>query len=63
MTEISRDRITAEVGSPVFYAGFVELGTEKKSARPYLRPAVDENQEQATRALARALESRMKEMK
>jgi len=28
------------VGSPVYYAPFVEYGTRKMSAKPYLRPAV-----------------------
>jgi len=30
------------VGAAVFYAGFVEFGTRKMSARPYLRPAIEE---------------------
>lgn len=29
------------VGSPVEYAGYVELGTSKMFADPYLRPAVE----------------------
>lgn len=29
------------VGSPVKYAGYVELGTHKQAAQPYLRPAVE----------------------
>lgn len=29
------------VGSPVEYAGYVELGTSKMPAQPYLRPAVE----------------------
>lgn len=34
-----RDRVYY-VGSPVHYAPFVEFGTRKMVARPYLRPAV-----------------------
>jgi len=30
------------VGTPVEYAGYVELGTSKMAAQPYLRPAVEE---------------------
>lgn len=30
------------VGSPVEYAVYVELGTSKQAAQPYLRPAVEE---------------------
>jgi phage gpG-like protein len=30
----------ADVGSNVEYAAFVELGTDRMAARPYLRPAL-----------------------
>lgn len=30
-----------DVGSAVFYAPFVELGTSKMAARPFLRPALE----------------------
>ena len=30
------------VGTPVEYAAYVELGTRKQAAQPYLRPAVEE---------------------
>ncbi len=33
----------AEVGTPVEYAPYVEYGTSRMAARPYLRPALDEN--------------------
>ena len=39
-----------EVGSNLEYAPYVELGTRKMSARPYLRPALEANRE-AIRAL------------
>jgi len=29
------------VASPVEYAGYVELGTSRMSARPYMRPAIE----------------------
>lgn len=31
----------ADIGSSVFYAPFVELGTSRMAARPYLRPALN----------------------
>lgn len=34
-----------EVGASAHYAAYVELGTSKMSARPYLRPSVDANRE------------------
>lgn len=43
---IAHERSTSEentmlVGSNVHYAPFVELGTVKMTARPYLRPAIE----------------------
>ncbi|NLH62496.1 MAG: hypothetical protein GX452_13940 [Ignavibacteriales bacterium] len=37
--EISNDRLSAIIGTNVEYAPFVELGTSKMEAQPYLRPA------------------------
>jgi HK97 gp10 family phage protein len=34
-------RLEVQVGSSVRYAGFVEFGTSKMAAQPYLRPALD----------------------
>ena len=36
----------AEVGTRVEYARFVEFGTEKQKAQPYLKPALENNREQ-----------------
>jgi len=33
----------AEIGTPVEYAPYVEMGTSRQAAQPYLRPALDEN--------------------
>lgn len=30
----------AYIGAPIFYSAFVELGTVKQAAQPYLKPAV-----------------------
>lgn len=37
--------LSVKVGTPVEYAPFVELGTSKMAAQPYLRPAVLQNKE------------------
>lgn len=42
-TQISSDGLVAEIGTGVDYAEFVELGTRRMRARPYLLPAFEEN--------------------
>lgn len=42
-----------------FYAAFVEYGTSKMAARPYLRPAFDENKEKAVQAIKDRIEKRL----
>lgn len=39
--KVAGDGVT--IGSDVSYAGYVELGTYKMAARPYLKPAVHNN--------------------
>ena len=34
------------IGSDVYYASYVELGTSKMAAQPYLRPAVQDHAEE-----------------
>jgi HK97 gp10 family phage protein len=43
---------TARVGTNVEYAPYVEFGTRRMSARPYLRPALDEGKAEAQRVMA-----------
>ena len=38
-TDIKEDGLTAEIGTNVEYAIYVEFGTSKQPARPYLTPA------------------------
>lgn len=43
---------TAFVGTRLFYGKFVELGTAHSSAKPFLRPAMDESGDSAVDKLA-----------
>lgn len=40
--EVTNDSVT--VGSPLDYSVYVELGTSKMAAQPYIRPAFENNQ-------------------
>ena len=43
------------IGTDVEYAPFVEFGTSKMAAQPYLRPAIDENHDAVIGAIEDAL--------
>lgn len=43
-----------------YYASFVEFGTAKMAAQPFLRPAFDQNKERAVDAMKNRLEARIK---
>jgi HK97 gp10 family phage protein len=43
-----------------FYGRFVEFGTAKMPARPYLRPAYDENKQKAVEAIKDRIAARLK---
>lgn len=43
-----------------FYGSFVEFGTAKMPARPYLRPAFDQNKERAVEAIKDRIDKRLK---
>lgn len=45
---------------PVDYATYVELGTSKMAAQPYMRPAIDNKQKEALQAAADNLNNQMK---
>jgi HK97 gp10 family phage protein len=47
------------VGKDAFYGAFVEFGTVKMPARPFMRPAIDDNTQAATDAIAKRLRQRI----
>lgn len=56
--EITKDKIrigVGPVGEDVFYWYFVEYGTAKMSAQPYLRPAFDENKDAVKREIIKEI--------
>jgi phage protein, HK97 gp10 family len=53
-TEKSPTRVVASVGPHVDYAIYLEYGTRRMHARPFLRPAFDGKQKEAQQAMADA---------
>lgn len=53
--EITDDGLNAAIGSNVEYAPFVEFGTRRMRARPYLFPAFEEERPKYLARLKRAL--------
>lgn len=51
------------LGNDAFYARFVEFGTVKVPARPFLRPAIEENVQRATEAVKQRLAQRIAKVK
>lgn len=52
--EVSND--FALVGTPVEYAPYVEMGTSRMSAQPYLRPALDNRIRDITKLISNILD-------
>lgn len=48
-----------KLGQDAYYGGFVEFGTVKMPARPFLRPALAESVEPATEAIKKRLKARL----
>lgn len=48
------------VGTNVEYAPYVEFGTDRMDARPYLRPALDENQERIRKKMQEAIKRELR---
>ena len=55
ITHEQMDENTEVIGTSVKYAPYVELGTRKMRAQPYLRPAVENHREQYRRVIEREL--------
>ncbi len=51
----SENRLTVDVGTNVIYAATQEFGRDGIPARPYLRPAMDENKDKVIREIERVL--------
>ena len=51
ITHEFRGKHTVAVGSNVEYAPYVELGTSKMTAKPYLRPALEANRKEIRKLL------------
>lgn len=54
--EIAEDGLNAAIGSNAQYAPYVEFGTRRMRARPYLFPAFEEERPQYMARLRRALQ-------
>ena len=50
---LDADKFGGAVESRADYSGFLEFGTSKMGARPYLQPALDENRPKIRRKFAR----------
>ena len=50
---LDTDELGGAVESRADYSGFLEFGTSKMGARPYLQPALDENRPKIRRKFAR----------
>ena len=50
---LDTDKLGGAVESRADYSGFLEFGTSKMGARPYLQPALDENRPKIRRKFAR----------
>jgi len=50
-------------GKDAFYARFVEFGTVKHQAQPFMRPALENNVQAATDAMAKRLRERIEKVK
>jgi HK97 gp10 family phage protein len=57
--EIKPEPGTAVAAFSAFYSRFIELGTRKRAARPFLRPAFDELKDQIAQAVADSMRKKV----
>lgn len=58
-TDEDKKRVSAHVGTDVFYARFIEKGRRRAAAKPFLRPALKATQGEATGEMVRKLKGEM----
>ena len=56
ITHAQQDEDSEVIGTNVKYAPFVELGTKRQKAQPYLRPAAEDHGEEYRRILKNELQ-------
>jgi len=56
-SEVKQVDRSAEIGTNVEYAQYVEYGTKRTRAQPYLRPAGDENRDKIERIFQKNLKA------
>lgn len=54
-SDIATKEMGVRIGTPIEYAPYVEYGTSKQSAQPFLRPAVLDNLDRIDKLFAKAL--------
>jgi len=59
VAERSNTRVMTEIGTNVEYAPFVEFGTRRMGAQPYMRPAFDNNKQAAINEIKAALKAQI----
>ena len=59
-SEITDDDVFIGFNAP--YASYLEFGTYKMEAQPYLRPALDEAQDAALKAIVNSIEIHLKDI-
>lgn len=57
--DFSPTRIVARIGPNTEYAAFLEFGTRRMAARPYMRPALDSKRAEAAATVRRVFEEKM----
>jgi len=56
-SEVKQIEHSVEIGTNVDYAQYVEYGTKRSKAQPYLRPAGDENRDKIERLFQKNLKA------
>lgn len=57
---VEQQRLTADIGTDLIYGKYLEFGTTKMAARPFLVPALEKNREKWRERVAAAIEKGVK---